>query len=84
MDGRMEWLEGWNGWNGWKKSKDLTDLPRSGQPRATTPKQDEQILSLVNQEIFATRRGIEDRLKGKRAQISRRTIQRRLHEARAK
>lgn len=68
----------------WTESKDLTDLPRSGRPRATTSKQDEEILSLADQKMFATSGDIQDRLKAKRARISQDTIRRRLHEAGAK
>jgi len=31
----------------WKQSKDLSDSSRSGRPRATTPKQDQQVVSLA-------------------------------------
>ncbi len=68
----------------WKESKDLTDLTPSGRRRATTPKQDEQIVSLDDREMFATSHNIENHLKGKRAKISQRIIQRQLHEAGAK
>jgi transposase len=68
----------------WKETKDLSDLPRSGRRRGTTPKQDEKILSLAGDEMFATSSDIEDRLKKKRAKISQRTIRRRLREAGAK
>jgi transposase len=68
----------------WKKSKDLTDLPLCGRPRATTPKQDKTIVSLANRETFATSRDIQNRLKRKRVDISPRTIQRRFNEAGAK
>ena len=33
----------------WKQSKDLSDSIRSGRPRGTTHKQDEQIVSLAEQ-----------------------------------
>lgn len=33
----------------WKQSKDLSDLSRSSRPRATTIKQDQQIVSLTEQ-----------------------------------
>lgn len=64
----------------WKESKDLTDFPRSGRKRKTTPKQDEQILSLADKDLFATSGDIEDRLKKKGLKISQRTVRRRLHE----
>ncbi len=65
----------------WKESKDLTDLPRSGPPRATAPEQDERIVSLANKEMFATCGDIEDHLNKKRVEISRTTVWRRLREA---
>ena len=68
----------------WKETKDLTDYPRSGRPRETTPKQDKKILSLANKELFATSGDIEDSLKKKGPKISQRTIRRRLRESRAK
>ena len=42
----------------WKQSKDLDDSARTGRSRATTPKQDQQILSLAEQQIFVTSRDI--------------------------
>jgi transposase len=65
----------------YKESKDLTDLPRSGRPRATAPKQDKSIVSLANKETFATTRDIKNRLKRKGVDISQETIRRRLNEA---
>ena len=70
--------------NRWKQSKDLTDLPRSGRPRETTQKQDERIVSLANQEMFATCGDIEDHLNKEGVMISESTVLRRLHEAEAK
>ena len=46
----------------WKQSKDRTDSIRSGRARATTPKQDEQIVSLVEQQTFVTIRYIANKL----------------------
>ncbi len=68
----------------WKESKDLTDFPRSGRKRKTTPKQEKKILSLADSEMFATNSDIGDRMKEKRAKISQRTVRRRLPEAGAK
>lgn len=68
----------------WKASKDLTKSTRSGRPRETTPKQDQQILSMANQQISVTSRDIENRLKRKGVRISQRTVRRRLNEAGAK
>jgi transposase len=68
----------------WKESKDLYDASRSGRPRATTPKQDEQVLSLADQQMFVTSRDIQNQLKRKGAEISERTVRRRLNEAGAK
>jgi transposase len=65
----------------WKGSKDLADFPRSGRRRATTPKQDKNILSLADEEMLATSSDIKDRLKKKGTKISQTTIWRRLHEA---
>lgn len=65
----------------WKESKDLTNLPVSGRSRATTPKQDKQIVTLANQDTFVTTHDIKHRLKKKRVSISHETIRRRLHEA---
>lgn len=68
----------------WNETKDLTDLPVSGRPRSTTPKQDEKIVSLAVEEMFATCGDIADRLNKKGVEIDEKTIQRRLHEAGAK
>ena len=38
----------------WKQSKNRSDCIRSGRARATTPKQDEHIVSLDEQQIFVT------------------------------
>lgn len=70
--------------NRFEQSKDLSDSRRCGRPRATTPKQDEKIVSLANEETFITSHDIHDKLKGKRVDINARTIRRRLHEAGAK
>ena len=46
----------------WKQSKDLSDSIRSDRPRGTTHKQDEQIVSLAEQQTFVTVRDIENKL----------------------
>jgi transposase len=68
----------------WKKTKDLTNLPRSGRKRKTTQNQDKKILSLADKELLATSSDIEDSLKKKGPKISQSTVQRRLRESRAK
>lgn len=68
----------------WKQSKDLTDAPRSGRPRATTPKEDQRIVALAEQQTFTTSRDIANQLNKKGVEINERTLQRRLNEAGAK
>jgi transposase len=68
----------------WKQSKDLTDAPRSGRPRATTPKEDQRIVALAEQQTFVTSRDIANQLNKKGVEINERTVQRRLNEAGAK
>ena len=54
----------------WKQSKDRGDSARTGRPRATTPKQDQQILSLAEQQTFVTSRDITNQLNRKRVKIN--------------
>lgn len=68
----------------WQQSKDLTDAPRSGRPRATTAKQDQQVIALAEQQTFITSQGIANKLNKKGVEISQRTVRRRLNEAGAK
>lgn len=68
----------------WKQSKVLNDLPRSGRPRATTPKQDQQIVSLAEQQTFITSQDITNRMNRRGVIINERTVQRRLNEAGAR
>ena len=64
----------------WKQSKDLNDSAWTGRPCATTPKQDQQILSLAEQQTFVTSRDITNQLNRKQVKINERTVQRRLNE----
>ena len=69
----------------WKQSKDSSNSIRSGRTRATTHKQDEQIVSLAEQQIFVTARDIANELRNIAATVNERiTIQWRLNEAAAK
>lgn len=72
------WLRRWN------QSNDLTDAKRSGRPRTTTSKQDTRIVSLAEQQTFATSRDLTDQMTKKGVKISERTVRRRLTEAGAK
>ena len=49
-----------------------------------TPKQDKQVLSLADQQMFITSRDIQNQMKRKGAEISERTVWHRLNEAGAK
>jgi Transposase len=62
----------------------LTDAPRSGRPRATTSEQDQQVVALVEQQMFVTSEDIMKQLNKKGVEISQRTVRRRLNEAGAK
>jgi len=68
----------------WKQSKDLSVSNRSYRPRATTQKQDQQIVSLAEQQTFVTSRDITNQINRKGATINERTVRRRLNEAGAK
>jgi transposase len=70
--------------NRWIESKDLSDLVRSGRPRATTQEQDQRIVSLAEQQTFVTAQDIANQLERERVVVSERTVQRRLNEAGAK
>lgn len=72
------WLDRWN------ESKDLSDSIRSGRPRATAPKVDQEIVSRASQQTFVTSRAIQNQLKRQHVEISDRTVRRRLSEAGAK
>ena len=66
----------------WKQSRDLSDSIRSGRVRATTPKQDEQIVSLAEQQTFVTARNIANKLRKTGATVNEgATILQRLNEA---
>ena len=68
----------------WKQSKDLDHSARTGRPRATTPKQDQQILSFAEQQTFITTRDITNQLNRKRTKINERMTRRRLNEGRGR
>ena len=65
----------------WKRSKNLNDSDRTGRACATTPKQDQQIISLVEQQIFVTSRSITSQLNRKRVKFNEKTVRRRFNEA---
>ncbi|CAM4896260.1 unnamed protein product [Rotaria socialis] len=46
----------------WKQSKDLSDAPRSGRSRVTTPKQDQKIVALAEQQTFVSSQDIANQL----------------------
>ena len=56
----------------WKQSKDLSDSTRSGRPRETTHKQDEQIVSLSEQPTIVTDRDIANKLRKTGATVNER------------
>ena len=68
----------------YEQSKDLTDLPRTGRPRVTSTKRDEQIVALADQQTFATSHDIKEDLDSEDVKINERTIRLRLNEAGAK
>ena len=72
------WLERW------KQTKDWSDSIRLGRTQATTLKQDEQIISLVEQQTLVTARDIAHNLRKTGATVNEKMIQRRLNEAAAK
>ena len=69
----------------WKQWKDKSDSIWSDQARATTPKQDEQITSLAEQQTFVTIRDIANKLAKTGTTVNERIkIQRPLNEVAAK
>jgi len=58
----------------YEKSKDLSDLPRSGCPRITSAKQNEKIIALADKQIFTTGHDIKEDLESKGLEVSERTI----------
>ena len=70
--------------NRWKESKNLSDMKRSGRPRATTEKVAHRIYKLAGTDNIATTGDIQGVLKRQNIRISQETIQRSLKEAGAK
>ncbi|CAF3033805.1 unnamed protein product [Rotaria socialis] len=70
--------------NRWTQSKDLTHSTRSGRPRVTTEKQDQQITSLAKEQPFFTAQDITNQLEWRAVIVSKRTVCRRLNEADAR
>ena len=64
----------------WGKTKDLSEQPKSGQNRITTPKQDAKILELANKNTDITTVDIHQEMKKRKVDVSVRTIQKRLSE----
>ena len=52
--------------NQWKQLKNLNDSDQTDRTHATTPKQDQQVVSVVEQQIFVTSRDITNQLNRKR------------------
>ena len=67
--------------NRWKQLKNLNHSNQTGRVRATALKQDQQIISLAEQQTFVTSRDATNQLNRKRVKINERTLQRRLNEA---
>ncbi|CAF3421339.1 unnamed protein product [Rotaria socialis] len=70
--------------NRWTQSKDLIHSTRSGRPRVTTEKQDQQITSLAKEQPFFTAKDITNQLEWRAVIVSKRTVCRRLNEADAR
>ena len=64
----------------YRENKDLSDEQRSGRPRVTTVKQNEQIINMAKEEYNMTSTQIQQNMKRKGTEISERTVRRRLHE----
>lgn len=65
----------------YRENEDLSDESRSGRPRVTTAKQDEQIVNIAKKEHDITSAQIQQNMEQRGVEISGRTIRRRLHEA---
>jgi len=68
----------------WQLTKDLSDQPKSGRNRSTTPKQDEKIIELATKQTNATAADIQHGMEKRNVNVSLKTIQRRLHEGEGK
>ena len=64
----------------WEETKDLSDRSRPGPARSTTDEEDQLMLDLTTEEMIATSETAKQELEKKKVFISKRTIQRRLHE----
>ena len=64
-----------------KQSKNFNDSDRTGRASARTPKQDQQIVSLAEQQTFVTSQNITNQLNRTRVKINERTVRRSLNEA---
>jgi transposase len=70
--------------NRWNYNKDLSDQPKSGRKRITTPKEDNKIVELAKKKDDITADEIKQEMKKRKIEISRDTIRRRLHESEGK
>ncbi|CAM4744983.1 unnamed protein product [Rotaria magnacalcarata] len=64
--------------------KALSDSTRSDRPRRTTPKQNQRVILLAEEQTFVTAQDIANKLKLQQVVVSDRTVQRHLNEAGAK
>jgi transposase len=64
----------------WGKDKNLSDKPKPGRNRITTPKQDDKIITLAKKNIDITAAEIQSNMKKRKVEISVNTIRRRLQE----
>ncbi|RHZ65471.1 hypothetical protein Glove_315g20 [Diversispora epigaea] len=65
----------------YRKNKDLSDKGRSDRPRCTTEKQDKQMTKMAKTEHNITSNQIKEKTNKHGAEVSVRTVRRRLHEA---
>ncbi|RHZ43951.1 hypothetical protein Glove_794g2 [Diversispora epigaea] len=65
----------------YRKNKDLSDKGRSGRPRCTTEKQDKRMTKMAKAEHNITSNQIKEKTNKHGAEVSVRTVRRRLHEA---
>ncbi|CAF0880857.1 unnamed protein product [Rotaria sordida] len=65
----------------WQKNEDLSDLPRTGRPHATSDKTDSKIVKIAKHMQNVTPNKISDTLKKECVNVNARTVRRRLRKS---
>ena len=65
----------------WQENEDLSNLPKTGRPRATSKKTDSKIVNIAKHELNITSNHISNTLKNDGVNIDPSTVRRRLRES---